>query len=75
MKTKYFKYILTSLSILALIILLSACSFGNCKLKGCDREGQGWIKSNECAIFQYSVCRPVGSTSGGFCSREHAIRG
>jgi len=57
------------------MLFISACSLGTCKLDGCDRQGQGWIKSNECASFQYSVCRPAGSTTGGYCTRDHAIRG
>lgn len=50
--------------------ILASCSSGKCKLEGCDKDGIGWHYSRECS----GVCRPVGKTYGGFCSKQHALQ-
>ncbi len=51
-----------------------------CKLNGCKREGEGW--SNSTSLLDKPEikggcsqlpCRPIGRSSGGYCSREHAL--
>ncbi len=52
----------------------------SCKLKGCKRDGEGWSnnitlldkKETEGGCSQLP-CRPIGKSSGGYCSREHAL--
>jgi len=56
------------------ILLLISCNSNKCDLKGCNLDGEGWenYKDNpEC--INYTACRI--KTSGGYCSKGHAIEG
>ncbi len=52
----------------------------SCKLNGCKRDGVGW--SNSISLLDKREinggcsqlpCIPIGRSSGGYCSREHAL--
>jgi hypothetical protein len=51
-----------------------SCNSNKCDLEGCEAEGEGWENyedNPECA--SYTACRI--KSSGGYCSKNHAIEG
>ncbi len=57
-----------------LYFMISWMFDSSCDLSGCEQDAIGWKKSSKCVAYSYSVCRPLGSTSVGFCSKNHAIQ-
>lgn len=57
-----------------LFFLMISCNSNKCDLEGCEAEGEGWENyedNPECS--SYTACRI--KSSGGYCSKNHAIEG
>jgi hypothetical protein len=58
----------------SLALFLLSCGPSKCDLKGCEEIGEGWENDNpECWKIGHSVCRI--KESGGYCTKEHALKG
>ena len=69
---KKFKMFLSILSISFFVfIAFGSMDDGTCDKSGCDNQATGWTNGSECAQYSYSVCRLT--SSGGYCSKNHAI--
>jgi len=69
------KNIIKPIILIGVLYFMISWIFDNtCNFDGCEQDAIGWKKSSECSGYSYSVCRPLGSTSGGYCSKNHAIK-
>lgn len=49
----------------------------SCRLSGCDREAIGWkyYTTHQKGVFGGCIGACKMSSNGGYCSKEHAIKG